>query len=401
MKKIEPLRPLSAETINEDGEQAVLLSDPSSWSEKGMRLSMPAFAIVTLIDGQKNLDEIIKACDENFGFLPDEKDVSAIIDQLDKALFLENDRFAEAKRNERLTYEDSPTRKTKFAGQSYPSNAMELTTELKSFLKIADRSNGDIPKAVVVPHIDYQVGAQMMADGWAQIKESDAELFIILGTGHTLSDDFFAITDKDYETPVGTMPVDKKFMELFGQNFGEPVLENGYVHANEHSIEFASIFYAHLFGEDSNKKVVPILLSYPEMIWESDHPVFGKNRIEKFLKALHDTISEYGKKTVFVASVDFSHVGGRFGDDTPLGEERLEQIRAYDLALINSLEKIDEESFLSVIKDGNEANRVCGYPALHALLKICPADKGELLGYKQNIEGENSAVVSFATMTIF
>ncbi len=366
-----------------------------------MRLSLPAFAIITLIDGQKNIGEIIKSCDESFGFSPEKKEVSAIIDQLDKSLFLENDRFVEAQRKERLRYEDCATRKAKFAGQSYPSGGMELEKELGSLLETATKNSGDIPKAVVVPHIDYQVGAQMMADGWAQIKESDAELFIILGTGHTLSDDFFAITDKDYETPVGTMPVDKEFLKLFGENFGEPVLENGYVHAKEHSIEFASIFYAHLFGKDRNKKVVPILLSYPEMIWESEHPVFGKNRIEKFLKTLQDTIDEYGKKTVFVASVDFSHVGGRFGDAVPVGDDRLDQIREYDLAMIDSLEKIDEESFLSVIKKGNEVNRVCGYPALHALLKTCPATRGELLGYKQNIEGKNEAVVSFATMTIY
>jgi len=122
--------------------------------------------------------------------------------------------------------------------------------------------------------------------------------------------------------------------------------------------------------------------------------------VNRFIGALKKTVAESGRRAVFVASVDFSHVGARFGDLGRLSEEALGQVRTRDMELIKLIENFDTEGFLRAIKAVNHSSRVCGFPALYALLNCLEAGRGSLIEYRQNVEGDMETVVSFATIAI-
>ena len=63
------------------------------------------------------------------------------------------------------------------------------------------------------PHIDFQRGGAAFA--WAYdrvVAESDAELFVILGTAHTPLHGLFSVSSKDFATPLGTARTDREFV---------------------------------------------------------------------------------------------------------------------------------------------------------------------------------------------
>jgi hypothetical protein len=399
--QIPPLRFLEATVSAQEGQKLISLFDPTGYCDGVMNVSPGAFYILTLLSEKKSLATLLDEIKELAGATPPVEDLKKLILQADEACMLDNDRFQQLKRAIREAFMAQPTRLAAFAGKSYPEDPTVLRETLDELLDgpMADQEGG-APKAIVVPHIDFRVGAELMAAGWRQVQNSDAELFIILGTGHSLVDDFVAGLDKDFETPVGTMPTDHEFMALLQERFGESIYNEAEAHRVEHSVEFAALFMAHMFGDDPSKKAAPILLSFPESVWELDHPRFNGERIERFVTALKETIAVYGKKVMFVASVDFAHIGHRFGDEGTLTDERLKSAEAIDRTLLDAVEEGDMVAFADTIKRTNRSNRVCGFPALYMLLGACDAKGGITLGYKQNIEGERESMVSFAAMTL-
>lgn len=400
MKEFPSVRPIEAVPIEWQGQKMVALSDPARYSESSLVVSIPAFFILTLMDGKRDVEHIQEEFQNRYSQQVSKEDIAGLISQMDDALFLDNDRFARYKDSVREKFLSGQTRPAALAGRSYPDDPNELAAILDEALEHAPEPEGAPPKAIIVPHIDFTVGADMMAAGWKAISKSGADLFIILGIGHTLADDFFSFLNKDFDTPAGLMRVDRTFLEKFAQNFGEDIYAQAEAHRNEHSVEFQALFMAHMFNGREDVTAVPLLLSFPETMWEADHPVFNGERLTKFIKALEKTVRDSGRKVAYVASVDFSHVGARFGDGEALNDEDLKRIESDDMELIETIGRMDDDNFLEKIKTVNPVNRVCGFPALYTLLRALGEGRGELLEYRQNLEGKRETVVSFATMVI-
>ncbi len=259
------LRQIEAIPFEENGMKMVFLADPARLSEVNLQLSQPAYYILTLMDGSRDVEQLCVEFQTQFGQPVSLADVSALIGELDKAMFLDNQRYHEYKDLIATEFASSETRAAALAGVSYPDDPTELGELLDRLMdgQPAARSSNGVIKAIVVPHIDFRIGSEMMAAGWSEVKETDAELIIILGVGHQLADDFFACIDKDFATPVGAMNVDKKFLNELENNFGEDIYAQQQAHRNEHSIEFQALFYAHLFKGRSDISAAPILLSFP------------------------------------------------------------------------------------------------------------------------------------------
>ncbi|MBI5815146.1 MAG: AmmeMemoRadiSam system protein B [Nitrospinae bacterium] len=395
------LRNVQASVGEHDGRRMVTFFDPANFCETPISVSLPAFFVMSMMDGSRSVEILCEEFEAQFGQPMEPGEVAGLVHALDEAYLLDNERFRGRKKAVTDEFNSLKTRPAAFAGKSYPDDSAELKGVLDSLLKSAatdEPANG--LKAVVVPHIDFRVGGDMMAAGWSRAAKSGAELFIILGIGHALTDDFFACIDKDFETPAGTMRVDGEFIANFSKNFGEDILGNAHAHRTEHSIEFAALFMAHIFGRNPAVTAVPILLSFPEEALKMDHPLFNVRRIAKFIEALKKTVSESGRKACYAASVDFAHVGQRFGDSHAVDGRELDRIKTDDTALLSALARIDNEAFVNQIERKNKTNRVCGFPALYTLIAASGARSGQVLGYRQNVEGENENVVSFATMAL-
>src|SRR5207237_4914611 len=89
------------------------------------------------------------------------------------------------------------------------------------------------------------------------------DVFVIIGTCHAGLKNCFAVTDKDFETPLGIVPDNKEVLVRFRQNGGEPFFDEDSSHRNEHSIEFQLPFLQHTVASKKLITILPILFSFP------------------------------------------------------------------------------------------------------------------------------------------
>ncbi|MBI4666893.1 MAG: AmmeMemoRadiSam system protein B [Nitrospinae bacterium] len=396
MNKYPVFRKVEAAPIEHEGQQLIHIHDPFGFSNP-LAVSPGAFFLMTLMDGNNGLTEIREAFHKATGQLAAKDEIQEIITALDEAFYLDNGRFRAHRAAVIRKFAESPTRKPALAGKSYPADREGLLKLIDGLLAKASPGAGGV-KAIIVPHIDFRVGGDMMAAGWSHARNSGADLFIILGIGHSLTEDFVSCLAKDFETPAGPMRVDKGFLENLRRNFGEDIYSQPEAHMNEHSIEFQSLFFARLFGDNPEAAAAPILLSFPENVWDYGHEKFNGDRVDRFINALKKTVEESGRQALYVASVDFSHVGRRFGDMGKLDDAQLARIGVDDREIMALFNDGDRAGFLEKLRGVNGNNRVCGFPALYTLLAALENTRGETLEYRQNMEGDRETLVSFASM---
>jgi hypothetical protein len=395
------VRTMEPVSIEHEGQKLVVVHDPQRLTETSLTLSMSAYWIVCHMNGVNSINRIMESYKKTFNVDIEISEVEKLVAALDKSLFMDNENFRSYKRAVIKEFNDSPVRRSTLAGKSYPEDAEELSKMLDGFLD-GKQLNGAAPAApfaVIAPHIDLSAGGDAFGAAYATLKNSRAETFVILGIGHKLDGDFFACIDKPFETPLGKTAADTDFLKKLESDFGEPIYNEDFAHKNEHSIEFQILFLQKLFGKDTgSKKIVPILLSFPENIDEIDHPVFNLRRVEKFSNALKKGVDAMGGKVALIAGIDLAHVGERFGQEDGAGPERLEALKQDDRKLLDLVADGNKEEFVTYMKAINPENHVCGFPALWMLFDLIGGRKGSLLEYRQSVEGNNDSVVTFAAM---
>lgn len=396
------LRPLEAFPVEEGGVRCVGLADPTGYAPDMVTVSTAAFSLLTLRGQADTAAKLAVAYEEQYGAPLDPEQIVHLFARLDEALLLDSPRFAAHRARIREAFAAAPVRPAVLAGTSYPAEPEELAATIDALMAATGPGARDADlTAALAPHIDFRVGADLMAAAWRRIVDARPDRIVILGVGHMLSDDFFACVDKDFVTPIGTMPVDREFLARLKENFGEDIYGQADVHRSEHSVEFPALFFSRLMADRPGVTAVPILLSFPENIDDIDHPLFNARRIDRFAAALKNTVADADGKTIYLASVDFSHVGARFGDVDPLTDRRLTDIETDDARLIDALADGARGPFMAAINETNAVNRVCGFPALYTLFSLLDDFSGERIGYRQNLEGEGSTMVSFASMALY
>ncbi len=381
-----------------NGEQTVLLRDPLRFSNNSITLSPAAYWLVTAMNGQNSIDDIRRAFQENFSSPLDMGDIEKLVKILDKAFFLENDNFQKYKKSIIEEFRKSRIRKSSLAGASYPDDPAKVSELLDSFLA-GGAARENPPFAIVAPHIDLHAGGAVFGKAYAGLRNSPAETFVILAIGHTLAEDFFTCTNKDFQTPLGSSSIDAEFLANLEKEFGEPLFEQEFAHKVEHSAEFQVLFLQKIFGgNETSRKIVPILFSFPEYMDDLHHPKFNAKRINRFSAALRKTVEQKNGKVAVIAGIDLSHMGRRFGRKEGVTPELLEKVERDDRQLLRLLADGDREVFVEFMKEVNPQNHVCGFPALYVLFDLLNGRKGELMEYRQNVEGDNDSMVSFAAM---
>src|SRR2546430_6430620 len=101
---------------------------------------------------------------------------------------------------------------------------------------------------VIAPHIDFHRGRSAYAWAYRDLAErSDADLFVVFGTCHAGMAHPFALTLKDYESPLGQIPVDREFAEALGKRARQDCFGSELAHRHEPPIEFQAGFPRYLF----------------------------------------------------------------------------------------------------------------------------------------------------------
>jgi len=372
---------------------SIVLRDPEGFSERELVLSEAALFLAAHFDGEHSLEQALDAFAARFGDRPAPEAVRRLEATLDEAFFLETETFTR-RRNALLTeFLASPTRLPAHAGVSYPAGTEEAREAVAAFFERARslEEPGPRPEGVlrglVAPHIDLRVGGPCAALAYRCLAEaSEAETVIVLGTGHACPQPVWAVLEKPFETPLGTVEPDGDACRMLAEAAGAPE-EAAFYHAREHSIEFQAVFLAALNRLGRSFRMVPVLCG---SIRDRD-PAAG----DPFLDALTTLLAERGARAIVVAGADLAHVGPRFGDPDPLDTHHLDLLEKKDRETLGHLEDADAAGFHASVLRAGDPRRICGLSPIYALLHALPGARGKVLRYEQ--AREPSGTVSYAS----
>ena len=398
---IPPLRnDLELSPIREDGEELLLLRDPSGYSDEMLAFRPAAMALLRLFDGRHSIGDLLAGIRSETGVEIEGAQILEIVQSLDRYFFLENARFAARQEEMDAEYIAQTERPAAHAGHSYPEEAEEL----KDFLhELFEADGGAIEEGellgVLCPHIDLQIGPQVYVPAFRQLAQADIDTVVILGTSHYSYEDLFILTEKNFVTPLGTLPTDREFISLLHDESGGIFTRRDVAHRQEHSIEFPVVFLQHVFG-NKRVRVVPILCtSFEEFLVEGTRAA-ADEKYAAFIRAFHAAVKKLGRKVAFVLSVDWSHVGRKFGDSVDAAEV-LEPLARMDHEQLTALERCDYEAFYALLRASGNASKIDGFACITTFFDLVKPRRGVLFDYQQWHEEARASAVTFASMAFF
>jgi AmmeMemoRadiSam system protein B len=408
-----------------DGSVVFALRDPEGFAGAVVLPYQAAF-LASLMDGSRTHSELQRELESRIKSPVALADVEGVVRALDERNFLDTDRFRKLWKLEIERYLNLKVRPAAHVGGAYAEDAKLLREQLRALFAdakgpgepaLADTEAGKGNDGrtvgrlvgVVSPHIDLRRGGVSFAWAYKKIaEESDADLFVILGTGHSPMRNLFALTKKDFDTPLGTVQTDRNFVARVAARMsatpaGKELSLYGdeLAHRQEHSIEFQAVFLQYLLGDRRQFKIAPVLTgSFHEFVRSGALPS-ASPEVEGFVSALRGAVSEYKGKVCIIASADLAHIGQRYGDQALLDGARLQQQNDTDRALMAAVCQPDADAFFRLIAERGDRDRVCGLSPIYTMLAATQPTRGELLRYDQAVELDGTSCVSFASAAFY
>lgn len=401
------LRPVEVFSAVISGQQVLCLRDPQHYSEALVYVPAQTASILGLLDGQHSLLDIQEAFARRFGRLLFRDQLLQVIRSLDEHLLLDSPRFADHRAEVEDRFRRARSRPALFAGKGYPSDPPALHRQLDGYFGAPDGPGEASPSSsaaslagLVVPHIDFSRGGSCYAWGYREVEgAAPADRWVILGTVHVPIPRAFALTRKDFETPLGMVETDQEFMNRLLAGVGEGYLQGEPAHRGEHSIEFQAVFLRHRIPRAQPVRIVPILCGSFQRFVEDRRSPGDDQEIRSFVAALRETMDSLGGRTVILASADLAHVGPRFGDPHQITPGQLREIRDADQEMLGSVEAGDAENFFRAVARDGDRRRICGLPPIYALLQLLPGARGRILRYSQWPDSQGT--VTFAAVALY
>ena len=227
--------------------------------------------------------------------------------------------------------QDQKLRPPGVAGAFYPADPAELVGMMDTLL-----SKVSLPKidgqivAVVAPHAGYPYSGPVAAYTYAALRGRTYSRVVVIAPSHYEAFDFTSVYDGDgYETPLGTVPVDKDFARnLVKLSPSIQLSERGHTATRqgaEHAIEVQLPWLQHVLGSFT---LVPIVMG--DQSYESSRALGvalakliqeGGGKEEKSREAFGDTL--------IVASSDLSHYHP-YADAEKIDHKTLSALEAWD-----------------------------------------------------------------------
>jgi len=257
------------------------------------------------------------------------------------------------------------TRETAVAGQFYPANPEEIDGMIAHYNKIIDEHIKDdaifrlSPRAVIVPHAGYVYSGFTANIAFRVLGNRPLKRIVVIGPSHRVYLEGTSVADYDlYQTPLGTMPVDRELVNELKSRFGLHFQPEAH---HEHSTEVQMPFVKEYLGD----------VSVVELVYGAEEP----SRLAKVIEYLLDD-----PETGIVISTDLSH----YYD--------IEKAKRLDTICLDAVQRMDP----SELHQGCEA---CGKIGVEAML-IAAKEKGlkpVLLDYRTSADasGDESQVVGY------
>ena len=426
------LRAVEAFPVEHEGRSCIALRDPAGYTDAIVLLHGPLLEIVSLFDGGHTVADIQAAVMRRHGQLVERRQIAEIAEALDRQGFLDSPGFADRRAVIDGAFLASPTRPATHAGGAYAGEPGELRAMLDGFFAPPDgpgpidgaraaaperrgqspapvgrgqspapvgRGQSPAPevRGVIAPHIDFHRGGSAYAWAYRELAErSRADLFVIFGTCHAGMEHPFALTRKDYASPLGDVPVDRDFVDALAKRARQDCFGSELAHRVEHSIELQTVFLRHLYADRRDVSIVPVLASFAHEAMHRGQRPDDDPRVPRFLEALAETMAAGRRRVALIAGADLAHVGPRFGDPEPVGAPELARIEREDVAMLESVAAGDPQAFFESVASDGDRRRICGYSPIYALLRSLGGAIGSVKRYGQ--WPDPNGVVSFASV---
>ncbi|MHB2016810.1 MAG: AmmeMemoRadiSam system protein B [Candidatus Xenobia bacterium] len=401
------LRPVEAFPVElSEGQRAFCLRDPVNYAPQPIFLPLASAYVLQLFDGVRTVEEIqAEFCRLTSQILPRETLEKFILD-LDARLYLDSDTFQAARNRIDQDFRAASVRPMAHAGGAYEADGEALARRLEGYRTAAGPVQESVPhrrtlRGLISPHIDYQRGGVCYAYAWRELRVEDYDLFVILGTSHWPTEQAYAVTIKDFDTPLGALPVDREYMEQIRRRYSKNVLQDELRHRTEHSIELQTVFLKHV-ANGTPVKIAPILVgSFHEAVERQGSPS-DSAEVAEFIELLQTLEKEMGRRICYVAGADLAHIGVKFGDAEPPTDALMQWVEREDRESLAAAARGDAEGwFASVAKDGDR-RRICGLSPVYTMLKVLgPQAQGELLRYQQCNDPTGFQNVTIASMASY
>jgi len=148
------------------------------------------------------------------------------------------------------------------SGQFYESDPQKLSQEIETFLQRAEVSPYEKHiEIIIAPHAGYIYSAPVAAYGYKAASKGRYTTVVVMAPSHFSAFDGASIWKEGaFETPLGTIEVDKDFAEKL-VSLNEKFRFDPEVFQREHALEVQLPFLQKVF---SNFKIVPVILGQPK-----------------------------------------------------------------------------------------------------------------------------------------
>jgi len=383
------LREIQVHPIQHQGQQMILLRDPLHLTDVQLAIPQPLAPLLGLMDGTRDAAALEAALQIRAGVRLAPGLMSNLVMDLDAALLLDNERFAQAKEKALRSYREATFRPMTTDGVGLSSKSDLARAQLQAFLEDLppsqppsdEASDSALIRGMVSPHIDYERGGPVYAEVWRAAAEAarEAELVIMFGTDHQGSEGTLTLTRQSYGTPWGALPTDSLVIDTLADALGEEVaFAEELHHRGEHSVELAAV-WLHFIREGEPVPMVPILCGHFGTFVEgwadpADHEPFADA-----VCVLREAM--VSRRTLVVAAADLAHMGPAFGDPYGLDYIGQAQLRSADERLLDTVCAGDALAFFRELRDEGDRRHVCGLPPIYLTLRLLGETRGELAGY--------------------
>jgi MEMO1 family protein len=397
------LRAIEAFPVEQDGERYLALRDPAGYTSAVVMLPVDLVDILALFDGEHGVADIQAEIMRADGELVAREHIEKLMAALDEHGFLDSPTFATRRATMDRAFLDAPRRPAQHAGGAYAGDPAQLRASMDAFFAppagpgpIEPFRGGGL-RGLVAPHIDFHRGGPAYAWAYRELAErGDADLFVIFGTCHAGMAHPFALTGKDFDTPLGPARTDRDFVDALAGRARQDCFASELAHRNEHSIEFQAVFLQYLYGGRREISIVPVLTSFVHEALARGRRPQDDASVEAFLDALGETAAASARRVAFIAGADLAHMGPRFGDPAPVTAAELAVIDHEDRQLLAAVAAGDAEAFFESARRDNDRRRTCGLSPIYTLLRALNGAPGSLRRYGQWPDPQG--VVSFASV---
>lgn len=251
-------------------------------------------------------------------------------------------------------------------GAFYPAGCSDISQMIEHWNSILDEAIRDKevlqqrPRAIIAPHAGYVYSGFTANIVHRLLGNTKAKRVIVIGPSHHVYFEGISGSMMDeYQTPCGTLPIDKEYLEKLVQH--HPVLFVPEAHNKEHSTETQMPFIEHYLPQ---AKVVEL--------------IYGKVDYRKLIPLIVQLLQD--PDNVVVISSDLSHF------------YTLDQAKKLDSICLEGVAKESNE----ILERGCEA---CGIIGIEAMIEAAKklGLKSELLDYRTSADasGDKNRVVGY------